>query len=330
MFFTPSLLLALQLAHFRDSGGYGGSRNTNVRITCFDSEQVRTPSGERVRFMCFDDMMKVCDIKKLERNGESRSYAAEYATMDCVMTGDSARTVSLYELALGGLYNLYPTIELANNTRRRGPRVNMELRQIRDYYFEQESTWPCGTARIDAAAKLAARFKTNGGGGDKVAEHILAWLLSLQKRDAGGLAVISNWLKSNSSPRLRTTDHDSPVSITIDMATMPEFSQFYAIWPLMRNRAIADKVLSAESVIRPQAIEKEKAEWRTYKCEKDEEHWAKRNADRGEGRRGGHKGTRRDRDRPDSIRHDRVEGGRVGRAWREGNQHRRRAKGLMP
>lgn len=240
--------------------------------------------------------MQECNIQKFNKGKEEpRSYRAEYATLDYVNIGN-ARTASFEELMKGGLYKLYPTIKLANSVRRH-PKVNMELNMIREMYFlKSPKAWKCDAASIEVAAKLAAMFKPNDRGDDRIAEHLLAWFLSLQKRDAAGLKVITGWLKLNSYPRMIVEDHDSDFALAIDDTTMPEVSQFHEIWQEMRNHAISDRFLSSQAKIRPQSIDDETKKWQAYKRVSDEERKKKREGGGGGGK--SRKPRRATQDRP--------------------------------
>lgn len=277
MFFTPSLLLALQFAHFRKGAYFHGVPEQNIRITCFDTEQARTPHGNLAQFACMQAMTKNHGIEFLD-DGEPRKFSAEYVTMDCVVLDSTARTASFEEILEQGLYRLYPAIQEATNNTRFAPRVNVELKKLRKFCYPKFGTIrPCDYARIDLAAKLAATFKASIRSEERVSGHLLAWMLSLTKRDASGYKAISQWLGENTYARPSdSVEHDT--GDTMDTSTMPEVSQFLEILPLMSNITIGNQVLSATTSISAKENQQEIFDWRDQQQLDNAEHQERRKA----------------------------------------------------
>lgn len=209
-----------------------------------------------------EDMAQKYELEPIFDDGVRRTYLAEYVTMDCVVLDSTARTASLDDILHEGLYRLYPAIQEATNNTKFAPRVNRELQKLRKFCFNEENTIrPCDLARIDLAAKVASAFRSNDPGGERVAGHILAWTLSLTKRDHGGLQAISQWLHQNAKERPSDL-MDQNASFEIDATTMPEVQQFHEILPLMSELAISNSVLSATTSISAKDNQKELFDWR--------------------------------------------------------------------
>lgn len=211
-------------------------------------------------------------------DGVRRSHFAEYMTMDCVVLDGTARTASLDDILQQGLYRLYPAIQEVTNNTRFAPRVNVEMKKLRKFCFPDEGTIrPCDVARIDLAAKIAATFKSSNRSDELVAGHVLAWMLSLTKRDAGGQEAISQWLEDNAYARpSEFMEHDA--SFVVDTTTMPEVSQFLEILPMMSELAIGNQVLSATTSISAKDNQKEIFDWRDEQQVDNAEHQQARKA----------------------------------------------------
>jgi hypothetical protein len=196
IFATPSLLLALVFAHHRQA-----NNEKNIHIACIDVNASRTPSGTPVTFRSVASLANVLGLPlKINRDGTPR-FGAEYVTMDrIVMKGDS-RTAS-FDTILDNLYNLYPSIKEAFMMRRRNSGMNLELRFLRELYFETDFRRSLDPGRLSLAARITSAFTAKEAGHCKAAPHILAAVLSLQSREIEDEKMLSDWLQADCIPKL--------------------------------------------------------------------------------------------------------------------------------
>ena len=137
---------------------------------------------------------------RTNRDGETIDYAGEWVAIDTYVSLGAGGTTASYDVLLNrGLYSLSP--ELGLQAKRRNVHLYSALKAIRSYCFGCGRSWPVAETEIAAAMKLAAAFGAVGGQamvgvGEVVQKHLLAWFLSMRKRDTCNITALTSRLVS--------------------------------------------------------------------------------------------------------------------------------------
>lgn len=278
VFFTTSLLFAVQLALYRKALG-----ETGVQIICINADTAKTPKGKKVNFRMVSEMMKECKLQLRNRSDNSlREYADVVAAMECVVPGINARTATLDALIASGLESLYPPFR--ENRERSDPRLALLVKDLRKYWFRAEI--PLTRAVITVAAKVVSAFQAHDSEMEKVSIHILTHLLSFQKRKAGDQAL-ADWLKEFADEMIMigaNLDDDRGREVIFLCEDLPELAQYRQMSALLIDYCVSDDVLQSPGIATSEQMNQEYERYLEFK-ELDRQEYRDRNPGRGTKRR---------------------------------------------
>lgn len=301
VFFTPSLLYALQFAAQQKSKGA-----TGIRITCLETSTARTQDGKAVDFYSAPDLIAKYGVQmKLNRDGEACSYEGEWVAMVCSVVPGKGSSVADFDALLKlGLYQLYPELGEVAQTRN-GTRLYSALRSLRQYSFQAGRRWLLTENVLSVAARLAAAFQPIQAIAKSDCDDLLAWFLALRKWEVGdgllktGLSKLSKNGSSIGGPVIDLTTEDaSPGSCNrrslhvadrlalqttksfIDLTgsdeddggaqtgvkkdALPEFGQFGFVKQLLLDNGLRLRDMDTTALLKPQTIAKEVKYWNAW------------------------------------------------------------------
>ncbi|KAK5128713.1 hypothetical protein LTR85_000046 [Meristemomyces frigidus] len=280
VFFTNTLLFALQLAAFKKAAG-----DTNIYISCIVVGTTKTTEGKSVVFRPAISMLKEHSVELKNRSdGSVREYEGVFVTTTSVYVGTGSLYIGYENLIKDGLFELYP--ELQAVTQRCEVRLQLTVSDLRKYWFATER--PLTREKINTAAKLAAAFSPVIGGDvlDAVPAHLFASFLALQRRDINDPAL-AQCIDRRSTSKPETIDLTDDAEGAVSNAALPEVEQYEALMRFIAGREIHRSYLTAASAISPASIAKEVADWTTWHRQSRTDHRAAR-AER-EGGEGGNR-----------------------------------------
>lgn len=270
VFFTTSLLFAVQLALYRKALG-----QTGVQIICINVDTARTPKGKKVNFRMVSEMMKDCNLKLRNRSDNSlREYADVVAAMECVVPGSNARTATLEAMIANGLESLYPPFR--ENNERSDPRLALLVKDLRKYWFRTEI--PLTRAVITVAAKVVSAFQADECEEEKVSIHILAHLLAFQKRKARD-EELASWLKEFADEMIMigaSSDNNRGIEVIFLCEDLPELAQYRQMSTLLIDYCVSDDVLQTPAITASEQIDQEYQQYLEFKRLDKQEYWDQR------------------------------------------------------
>lgn len=222
IFFTPSLLHALQFAAQQKSKGA-----TGIRIACLRISTARTSDGNIVEFHSVPQLIEKYGTQtRSDKDGKPCSYEGEWVAIDCsVVPGKGSSIVALDSLLQLGLYRLYPELGQVAE-KRNGVHIYSALRSLRQYCFLSGRTWNLTAEALSVATRLAAAFYPIQAGSGKGSNVTFAWLLALRKWEVDG-DVLKAWLSR------RTSSAHIVRPAAIDLTVAPDVADSQKRLPLL-------------------------------------------------------------------------------------------------
>lgn len=267
IFFTPTLLFALQLAAYKKANG-----DTNIHISCIAVDTAITSDGRIVTFRPAGVMLKEHGVELRNRSDDSvRDYEGVYIATTSVCGSKGSSYVRYETLLAEGLFQLYP--ELEEVTKRRNVRLHLTVTDLRKYWFAYDR--PLIDEKIGAAARLASAFTpiVEAEETDKLPQHLFTWFLALQKRSTNdpALSQCINRRSGRVPAIIDLTEYE-----TVELPNMPEVDQYEALKTMFGGREVHRSYLSASTGITSPTITKEAAEWHKWHKQSRDEHRAAR------------------------------------------------------
>ncbi|KAK4569530.1 hypothetical protein LTR86_003293 [Recurvomyces mirabilis] len=230
LFFSDTLHFSLQFAAQKKAAGW-----KDLQVTCLNTATARDATAGKVVLQHIPDLIKVTGMPTLTNiDGEKIDYAGEWVAIDThVLLGAGSSTASFDVLLDRGLYSLSP--ELGSQAERRNVHLYSALKTLRAYCFGSGRNWRVVEMEMAVALRLAAAFEGVGGQGmvpmgGVVEKHLVAWFLSMRKRDSSNMTALTSRLISvdavSPSSRGESTaiGHGSPAGSVVGRGTKRKVS----------------------------------------------------------------------------------------------------------
>lgn len=291
-FFTPSLLFAIATASKRKY-----SRDTNIKIICFDASNARTLQGERVRFELVSTLMEELDIAMYRSNKALKEFSDVVLTTACFVPGNDVRAAQFDQIELQGLYQLYPY--LGENRYRARPKLSRVIENARGFGCQSER--PLSLQKIGLAAQLAAVFigaSNKRVHSTKIESRLLASFLGLQKRHPQDSALAS-WLDRFSQDIIDIDGCEDAEPEPFCHSSVPEVLQQQELMRVLKNRQILATALTSNCAVATAVVNHEAHEFEEWQSTNHAQYRAENPRDSGKaGRRQGKRRLRDADDRP--------------------------------
>ncbi|CAK4032023.1 Hypothetical predicted protein [Lecanosticta acicola] len=264
VFFTTSLLFALQVALYRKAKG-----ETGINIICIDVDSARTPQGGKVGFQTLTSMMKESALELQNRSdGSVREYSDVVVSMECVVPGKDSRTASLDALVANGLYKLYPPLQ--ETVQRNDPRLALAMMDLRKYWFQAEL--PLTKDFITVAAKIAATFQPSSVQTGNIPTHILTYILAFAKRSVLD-PELKNWLGMFAQEIVlldidgeeEDEDGNSCLGAAFTCEGLPDLQHYRELHVILADQHVHDNALQVEASIDLLEAKKEYERYKAWK-----------------------------------------------------------------
>lgn len=270
IFFTRSLLFALQLAAYKRAQG-----DTSIYIACVKTSTTTTPDAhDNVAFRRASELMDEHGVELRNRSdGASREYADVFiTTYQTVQLGAGSSGASFDKLIDAGLHMLYP--ELLEVTKRHNVRLNLTVVDLRTYWFQKQ--YQLTDEAVTTAARLAALFEPSSAVNcDSLLQppkNLMMGFVALRKRSLDD-PVLNNWIDRRSATE--TVSDPRSRYIPMKLTGLPEVDQYQSLMQWLGHREMHRGCLNGRE-IRSEVVEKEIADWTSWRRQSRNEHRAER------------------------------------------------------